>query len=53
MLGRFRGAAKILVEKLDWNEKPETAWDVYPVCFCTVEAIELGLKAVVGEEAAF
>jgi hypothetical protein len=46
-------AAKILVEKLDWNEKPETAWDVGPIVFLHRQAIELGLKAVVGEGSGF
>ncbi len=46
-------AAKILVEKLDWNENPETAWDVGPIVFLYRQAIELGLKAVAGEGSGF
>ncbi len=46
-------AAKVLVEKLDWQEDSKTAWDVGPIILLYRQAIELHLKALVGEGANF
>src|ERR1700680_2944599 len=42
-------AAKVLLEKLDWKENSKTAWDVGPIVLVYRQAIELHLKAFVGE----
>lgn len=46
-------AAKLLLEKLDWNENSKTGWDVGPIILLYRQAIELHLKALVGEGCKF
>jgi len=42
-------AAKVLVEKLDWNEDSKTALDAGPIMLLYRHVVELHLKALVGE----
>jgi hypothetical protein len=46
-------AAKTLIETLDLEPNPKTAWDACPVILLYREAIELHLKALVGEGSNF
>jgi hypothetical protein len=46
-------AAKRLVEKLEQEQSARTDWDVCPVVFLYREALELHLKALVGEGSSF
>jgi len=46
-------AARLLVEKLDWNEDFKTAWDVGPIVLLYRQTVVLCLKALVGEGCAF
>jgi hypothetical protein len=42
-------AAKALVEKLELDRKPGNDWDVCPITLLYRQALELHMKAVVGE----
>jgi hypothetical protein len=42
-------AAKILIETLDLKPNPKTAWDACPIILLYRQAVELHLKALVGE----
>ena len=42
-------AAKTLIETLDLEPNPKTAWDACPVILLYRQAVELHLKALVGE----
>ncbi|SPE27893.1 hypothetical protein SBA3_140006 [Candidatus Sulfopaludibacter sp. SbA3] len=46
-------AAKSLVQTLDPERSPETAWEVCPIIWLYRQAVELHLKAVVGEGSRF
>jgi hypothetical protein len=46
-------AAKSLVEKLTPQQSPGTAWDVCPIIWLYRQALELHLKALVGEGSNF
>jgi len=46
-------AAKCLLERLDPREDRKAAWDTAPNILLYRQAVELGLKALVGEGAAF
>lgn len=46
-------AAKCLVERLDPREDTKAAWDTAPIILLYRQAVELGLKALVGEGAVF
>jgi hypothetical protein len=45
----LQNAAKTLVEKLDLEPNPKTAWDACPVIYLYRQAVELSLKVLVGE----
>jgi hypothetical protein len=46
-------AAKALTEKLELDGKPGTEWDACPIILLSRQAVELQLKAVVGEGSHF
>jgi hypothetical protein len=46
-------AAKLLIQKLDQDEDAKAAWDAAPIVLLYRQAVELGLKALVGEGAVF
>jgi hypothetical protein len=49
----LKKAAKTLVETLDLEPNPKTAWDACPVILLYRQALELHLKALVGEGSNF
>jgi len=49
----LHGAAKTLVENLNLEPNPHTAWDACPVLLLYRQCIELHLKAMVGEGSNF
>jgi hypothetical protein len=49
----LRKAAKTLVATLDLEPNPKTAWDACPVILLYMQAVELHLKALVGEGSNF
>jgi hypothetical protein len=49
----LQNAAKTLVEKLDLDQNVRTDWDACPVFLLYREALELHLKALVGEGSSF
>ena len=49
----LQNAAKTLVEKLDLDQNARADWDGYPVVLLYREALELHLKALVGEGSSF
>ena len=49
----LQNAAKTLVEKLDLDQNARTDWDACPVFLLYREALELHLKALVGEGSSF
>jgi hypothetical protein len=51
--GSLQRAPKLLIEKLDPRENAKTAWDFGPIILLYSQAIELHLKALVGEGANF
>jgi len=46
-------AAKSLVQTLEPERSPETLWDVCPIIWLYRQALELNLKALVGEGSNF
>lgn len=51
--GSLHKAAKLLLESLDRNENPKTAWDVGPIITLYRQAVELQMKFLVGEGGRF